>query len=193
MASANSATAAATGRTEPRRWSRWLSIAALILALIGIGFGLTVLVNSQAVIGNAHKQNAHSLEIIANDLENWPRILADVAKNKYVRASETGQASLSPAGPPAAAPPATRSDARALQEIRHPDLGRFRIEYESCPVRAAAPAPSQDFFPPGPRPGDREQLRLAGRFTDPAGDEICFSTSVPLDKLAPIAKSRARI
>lgn len=178
MASLAPATLAAMGQKQPKRWSRWVAVAALILALLGVGFGLTVLVNSQAVIGNAHRKNAHGLEIVASDLESWPRIIREIARNQ-----------MSAALPP---PAAEAADSKTpVFPLNHPDLGRFRIEYPEC-SELLLPVGDEPYFPVGARLGEGAQLKLAselepGTFAKPGSK--CFSTSVSLERLLDIKRT----
>ena len=140
---------------------RWVRIAVAVFGVLALAFGVVLLVNSQALIGNAHKRNAHRMEVISGVLEAWPRTIADIAAANY-----------------------TADKKKPLFEKGHPflnpELGQVTIAYRSC--RDAPDAtPDDRFFPRGTRPGEGPRFALTGVLKE--ADDVCFSTTVPLDRL----------
>jgi len=138
---------------------RWARLLALVGVSLGLAFGIGLLINSQAMVGNTNERNRHSLEVVANVLETWPRDLALVAELNYPEQNP--------------------------YKIDHPDLGHLEIDYPPCPKVEGKPEGS--LFPAGKRAEDGAQVALSGAF--PSDSTHCYSTTVSLARLIELPRS----
>lgn len=149
-----------------QRLGRPAGIALMIFAVLALGFGVSMLVNSQAVIGSVERRNTRDLALIAQNLEDRQSDFTRVAKLKY------------------------NPETKEPYVARHPEFGEVRIAYD------CTPDPSLRLFPMGPRAGDGAQYRISGEFVpgaDASGDRagagppVCFTLLLPLSKVVALA------
>ncbi len=142
---------------------RWAQLSILLLALIFLGFGIWLLVNSQAIVGSANDRNFHNLEVAANGLETWPRDAQTLAANNFNKTRWEDVRGDAPA------------DAFKMVSFNHPQLGRFRIYYlpaakcdpaptDPTPASKAAPAPRAPAKSGEEAAGDDFRVFELGRF-----------------------------
>ena len=120
-------------RSSPDRLSRFLRITAALLAVLLVVFGLSLLVNSQAIVGSTHQRNAHSLEVMASALEEWPRTAQNIWR------------------------------ARGAVAFEHDEIGPVSVTKQDCGASGPASAPAQRFFPAGMKPGEGPRYQIVGK------------------------------
>lgn len=165
---ARSNSSAATGRN--RSWyaalPRWARISIGLFALVVIGFLVRIVVINQSLVGGVHERNYHDLDVAAKGLENWPnsiRLMAD------------------------------KGVGGAGQQLYHPDIGRYEIEYFEDDKKCGLGQPA---FRAGTRPGVVNEFMVNGwvkrspNDTSPLPpDARCFKASVPLERFVNLRES----
>lgn len=113
----------ASGNEAPP--NRWLRLTLALGAILLLGFGVSLLISSQSILGDANRRNAANLAVIANGLETWPRTIAEIA----------------------------RANSKTV-DIDHPQLGRITVTYDNCRSEtppATTPFPRSDRPGAGPQ------------------------------------------
>ncbi|MET0308923.1 MAG: hypothetical protein ABW023_09485 [Sphingomonas sp.] len=133
------------------------------MATLVLIFAISLLVNSQALVGSTHQRNSHGLEIIASGLEGWPATARQIASvRKFDQNDHIG--------------------------IRHPDFGDLQIDRVDC-GDIAVTAARERFFPTEARPGQGPLFKVSGTIDR---SDKCFTARAPLEMIAGISRSGSR-
>jgi hypothetical protein len=166
-------------------WSRWFTALLVVLAVVGLGYALMLIFNSQILNRSLNQRNFHLLDVASRNLEDWPLEIASVAD------------SVAHSAPDSAFPNG------GSQLLRHPDLGKYEIEFENlatCEGQGprnhdgesplSGTRPPEELVSPGSAIGQREYFEPARQVGEGPRyvvvgrrDTFCFHAAVPLDRL----------
>ncbi|MFD1611142.1 hypothetical protein ACFSCW_04930 [Sphingomonas tabacisoli] len=140
-------------------------IVGVLIGAILLAFAAAYLINSQALVGSIHQRNAASLEIIARNLERWPRTAREIA-----RARQPGDMGIT---------------------VSHPDFGAIKIaSVADCAATSPPGAPMQDgLFQQGQLAGQGTLYHVVVRVEN--ARQPCYAAEASLQKLVGLDRSGA--